>query len=122
MVLTGIEPAQGVRPSIANDQNTGERKSQAIACVEGIHEAADSVEIVDPSIVLPDGDSQVEDVVHHAGLKEVFQELIVHDSTASFDLDDKSFRLMVGIRVEGFFEAAVEPEEDRNGNSLVVGI
>lgn len=112
----------GRAQSVPNEQHPFQRQLQPITRIESVKEPSGSLEVVCPSIVIAESHGELGDPVHHAGLEQVLKELVVHDSTAGLDLQDKAGGLVVGVRLEGLLELPVEPEEDGDLDLLPEGL
>jgi hypothetical protein len=83
-----------VRLLVAEYKDTTERKCEAPTRVESVKEPVDSLKVVLSLVTLPYSYHKVIDVVHHAGLKEMLQKVVVDNSPSGFNLD-----YCVGLRV-----------------------
>jgi len=70
--------------------------------------------------MIADSDGQIIDVLHHTGLKQVLEELIIDHRTACFYFYNETSRGMVGVGVERLFDYSVTSEQDWNMNFLSV--
>jgi len=91
-----------------------------MACVQGFKETFDSGEVWQRAVMIADRNGQIIDVLHHAGLKQVLEKLIIDHSTACFYFYNKTSRGMVGVGVERLFDYSISAEQDRNKNFLSV--
>jgi hypothetical protein len=105
--------------SIPDDEDSPERKLKAVACVEGVEEPCDGIEVIGRSIKVSDRDSQVEHFMHHASLEKILEELIVDYTPPGLHLDNEALGLVIGIGVEGLLKPAVQPEQHRYPNPIV---
>ncbi len=90
------------RTSITNKQNTLERKLKSSADVERLKKALNFAKIVRVTINIADGYCEMKNVVHHAGLKNIFQELIIVDCPACLDFKNPPLTRGMGVSVETF--------------------
>ena len=65
---------------VADYEDSLERKLETAAGVQGVEEREDSLEVLLPSVEQAHRDYQRFRLGHHAGLKQIFEELIVHHS------------------------------------------
>ncbi len=105
--------------SIANYQYAFQWKCEAVTGVQRLEKLANCLEILIASIVFPNCYSEILHIMHHAGLKEVLQKLVVGHAPTCFNLQYKPVGLMVGVGVEGFLSRTVSPEKDGNANLFI---
>ena len=56
------------------------------------------------------GDVRAINILHHAGLKEILEELVIHDCAPGFDLNNNPPRSVMGIHVKGLIDSSVKSE------------
>src|SRR5690606_14315150 len=77
-------------------------------------------EVVASAVFVPDRDDEILDLEHHACLKYVFQELVVCDGPAGFDLNHNLAIGTNGVGIEIFVDFVVESEQHRNPDFLIL--
>jgi len=85
-----------------------------------VKESAYRFEVPGSLIHPPNSNGEVIDFVHHAGLKQVLQELMVHHSPTSLHFQHESTGSMVRVRVERLLNRATPPEKYRDTNFLIL--
>lgn len=75
--------------SVPNEQNTLQRQPESVARIEGLKKASGPLEVIGATIVVPKSHRELGNPIHHARLKKVLQELVVHDPTSGFHFQDK---------------------------------
>jgi hypothetical protein len=60
--------------------------------------------------------------MHHAGLKDVFEKLIVVDSPTGLDFKNPSLLDRMGVSVEAFQYLTFAPKKDRNNYLVFTGL
>jgi hypothetical protein len=103
--------AQNRARSITDEEDALQRKLESSANVERFQKALHLREVIRPAIRVSHRYREVEDVVHHASLKNILQKLIVIDGSTGLDLKDPSAAGCMGVRVEAFQYLALAPEK-----------
>jgi len=87
-------------PLVTNEQNALQRKLKSPANVEGLKKIFDFSKIVGIAIRVANSDRKVKNVVHHARLKNIFEELIVVNRSTCLNLENPTLSWGVSIGVE----------------------
>ena len=86
--------------SVTNEQNTLKRKLKSPADVERLKKTFNFSKIVRIAIYVADGYRKMKNIMHHAGLKNVFQKLIIINGPTGLDLKNPPLTGGVGVSIE----------------------
>ena len=92
------------------------------ADVERLKETLNFAKVVGITIVVAHSYRQMEDVMHHACLKNILEELIVVDSATRFNLKNPPFTGCMSVRVETFQDLAFASKKYRNHYFVFAGL
>ena len=86
--------------SITDEQNTLERKLKSPADVQRLEETFNFGKIIRIAIYVADRYRQMKNIMHHAGLKNVFQKLIIINGPAGLNFKNPPLTGRVCISIE----------------------
>ncbi|MFQ5792196.1 MAG: hypothetical protein ACE5JI_17135, partial [Acidobacteriota bacterium] len=104
--------------SVPDDENAFEGQLQPLASVERFEKPDDSLKILRLPVHFANRDTEIVNVMHHARLKKILEELVVNHSPACFDLDNHSPLTVPGIGLKPFLHRAMAPKKHRHTNLL----
>src|SRR5437762_6579639 len=97
--------------SVAHHKHAFNRQAQAATRVKSIEKAAYRAEVVAPPIGIPDRDSSIPDILHHACLEQVLQELVVVHRSAGLYFQDETLGFVPCVSVKGFLDFPVSAKQ-----------
>lgn len=99
---------------ISNEQQTFQGKLQPIAYVQRIEKRSDFLKILVSFVLFSYRDDEVINIVHDAGLKKVFQKLVIHIRASGLHFDN-GFRFRIEtVRFKIPFQFSIESEQYGN--------
>ena len=104
--------------SIAYYQRALKGKLQSVAGIQRFEESDHFLEVIAGSMEISEYYSEIQDIVHYAGLKEVLEKLVVRHSPSGLHLDNEMFVPVLGMSLEGLLGNPLHTEQDRNRNLL----
>jgi hypothetical protein len=92
------------------------------ANIERFKKTFDFGEVVRAAICVADSDPEMENVVHHARLKNILEKLIVVNGPARLDLKYPSLTGCMGVSVEAFQYFTLAPKKDGDNDLVFAGL
>jgi hypothetical protein len=102
------------RSSIANEQNAFQRELKSPADIKRLKKVLNLGKIVRLAICVAYGDREVQNVMHHARLKDVLEKLVVIDGPTCLYLKNPSLTGGVSVSVETLQYLAFAPKKYGN--------
>lgn len=88
--------------SVANNQYTGYRKLQPLACIKSFEKSLHFRKVIRTAVIIANCNNQIVNVLHNADLKQVFEKLEVGNASSSLQLNDYFVPGVVAIGFEDF--------------------
>jgi len=110
---------RSLKCSITYEENSLQWELKSPAHIEGFKERFDLRKIVRSAIGVAHGNRKVENIVHHASLKDVLEELIVIDGPSRFNLEHPARFGVVRISVEALQHFPLSSKEHRDNYLLL---